>query len=274
MQEVKPKKEVLRQSRVTSYLMCGVHDFKRNVEKDIRPSNYVPLRGTVTHTGREHNLSQKIITGKDCPLSNVLDATRDAVVKHFSEDDINMSEFPGIKKQHVRDQMIGEATALATVDYNIFQKNIQPLAVELKLKVELPDYPFDLSGMIDTITVDGWIRDLKTKAKSPNQSEADKSLQLTLYSLFYEANYKKKPKGLTLDCLVMLKKGVKPMELKTTRTVEDQKACLKVFSAVFAAIQKGVFLPCDPNFWKCSKAYCDYYDDCEYVNGSKKLITC
>jgi len=270
MTDQKQKPE-LHQSHITSYLLCGEAYRRRYIEQEIRPANYNMLRGTVTHTGREHNLRQKIESGKDCQLSDAVDATRDDVVEHFKADDINLDtdDLKGIKKQHVRDQMIDESAALVKADYHVFQRSIQPVAVELNLKISLPDYPFDLGGVIDTVQVGDIIRDLKTKSKTPNQKEVDGSMQLSLYSMFYEAWSGKKAKKLTLDCLVMLKGGIKPVELKTARTTEDQRACMNIFSAAYDGMQKGVFLPCDPNFWKCSPAYCEYYNDCRYVNSGK-----
>jgi hypothetical protein len=31
------------------------------------------------------------------------------------------------------------------------------------------------------------------------------------------------------------------------------------------AVKRGVFVPANPDSWWCSRAYCDYFEDCPYV---------
>lgn len=258
----------LHQSDLLLCLMCGEAFRRRVLENERRPVSYLANRGTAVHKGRQHNLSQKIESKVDCPVDEVLGATRDKAVELVRDECVDMREFPGIPKTAVMSQLIDESTALAEKDHEIFHPDIQPVAVELNVSIEIEEYDFNLGGTIDTVHFSDVYRviDFKTKKRTPSQSEADGSDQLSLYAMFAEAEFGVDVNVGQMECLVVLKSQIKPVRLITEITPDDKIVTLRKFAAVNNAIQTGNFLPAAPNHWKCSRAYCEYYDDCRFVN--------
>jgi hypothetical protein len=109
------------------------------------------------------------------------------------------------------------------------------------------------------------LRDLKTKAKTPKENDADNSIQLTMYSMAVKVLDGVAPESIHLDTLVDLKTGPKLDVQTTTRGPDDWKALMHLVVEVNTAIEKGVFLPTTPDNWVCSEKFCGYWKDvCPY----------
>lgn len=263
-------KRELHQSDLMLMLLCGEAFRRRVLNQERHPSSYLALRGKAVHKGREINLREKMEKGGALPETAVTDAARDVIVHNFQEDDIDMREFPGIPKTAIRDQAIDETVRFVSADYLEYQRMIQPTAVELLVSVELDGYDFNLGGKIDVVDRGVIVRDLKTKKRSPGATDADQSDQLSLYALLYQSWSGQRAEKMTLDCLVMLKGGIKSVCLETTRTTEDLEATLRKFAMANRAIERGVFLPAPYGSWKCSEKYCEFYYDCPYMLGKNR----
>lgn len=270
-------KPEMHQSDLLKLELCG-EDYRRSVlEKERGFAGFRLVCGIGTHDSRTVNLKQKLKTKTDLPLSDVTDAARDCIVKQFGETDVEPEvEQAGAPKAVICQQAIDITVVLATWDYNVFQKPMKPLEVELGVKVELKNYPFDLAGTMDVIdelplVVGNAVRDCKTSKRTPPSDTADKSEQLSLYSLLYETKYGHPCPELSLDYIVPLKTKVNTPRLITTRTRADQVAILNRLAMAYEATVKGVFVPCSSTHWKCSPTYCEFYNTCRYVNGAKRL---
>jgi hypothetical protein len=111
------------------------------------------------------------------------------------------------------------------------------------------------------------IRDTKTAKKSPNDTTAHESSQLTAYSLASKVLDNQLPSAVKLDFLVDLQRGVKTMTLSSTRTLDDIDNYLSRLANAVATIRSGMFVPAPDTAWWCDKRYCGFWHDCPYARG-------
>jgi hypothetical protein len=163
--------------------------------------------------------------------------------------------------------VIGEAAdgavRLALLHYDQLAPKIVPTAVEKSWKVPFESQGAMLAGRTD-LEVELGIRDTKTSGRSPNDEAADKSDQLTMYSLAWWAERGTMPSYLALDHLVD-SKTPKIVTLQTHRTKDNLDKLIARIEAFLKAIRAGVFVPCDRSSWVCDPRWCGYHDLCEYV---------
>jgi hypothetical protein len=172
----------------------------------------------------------------------------------------------------VRDHTIDTTVKLATLDHQELQPHIRPKHVERKFRVPLVNYPRDLVGIIDLADEGECVIDLKTAARSPSADAADKSTQLTMYSLGYVAIAGRKPKGLALHHLVATKVPKAVVQM-TDRDENDQQALLNRVGNCLDAIERDVYVPASEDHWCCSPRWCGYYNICKYVRGRHRPRT-
>jgi len=123
-------------------------------------------------------------------------------------------------------------------------------------------------GYIDVVEQDGTIRDTKTSGKTPAESIADKSIQLTIYAMGACAIHGEMPPKLTLDYLIYTKEP-KVKIFETTRVYDDFTPILRRLENAIEVISKGAFTPAPSDSWQCSKKFCSFYSMCPYVKGDK-----
>jgi hypothetical protein len=111
------------------------------------------------------------------------------------------------------------------------------------------------------------IRVTKTSKKSPTDTAAHESSQLTAYSLASKVLDNQLPSAVKLDYLVDLQRGVKPMTLSSTRTLDDIDNYLSRLANAVATIRSGMFVPAPDVAWYCSKKMCGFWDTCPYARG-------
>ncbi len=261
-------KPELHQSDLNMFEMCAESFRLIKMEGRGWVSNPALARGTAVHAGREVNLGQKIESQEDVPLSNVTDATRDSVVKTFDENEIVLagSDWAEQSKDAACQGLIDSSTRMMTVDYTD-QTEIQPTAVEQTIKLELPDFPYDLGMRIDLIEK-GNVHDLKTSKRKPSDNAAEISHQMQLYGMGYQAFYGEPARNLVLDYLVDTKsKGVQTCRIAIKPDYARESALLKRISQLHRAIEAGVFVPVSPTHWKCSPRFCQFWGTCQYTEG-------
>ena len=127
--------------------------------------------------------------------------------------------------------------------------------------------------MMDLETVDDDIRDLKFSAKKKNQNDVDTSLQLTGYALAFFAKHKKMPRSVIYEnyggYITPAKQDLKTFynPLISNRTKEDFQVFVNRMVETIKALDAGIFLPAPAGHWKCSIRYCEYAQDCPYLNS-------
>lgn len=271
--EQKPvRKPHLSPSALEMYAKCGEQYRRRYIEREIIPPGMAMLRGTGVHGGIETNMRQKTETYRDLPVGDVIDA---AVAKF---DDELKSGFALDAEQTSRgkDTVVGETrdsvATLAGVAGQDLCPKYQPKYIEQAVRIELPGSTHDLLGVIDLADDKARIIDVKTSGKSKSQSDADGSVQLTVYSAMHQVLTGTPPEELVLETLVALKTP-KLQTLVTTRGSADLHALAARIEATTHGIAKGVFAPAPSGAWWCSRMYCGYWHTCPFVNsGSKTFV--
>ena len=233
--------------------------------------------GVAVHEGRSQNLKQKIISGKNLPLDEIQDSSRDCVIQHFEDNELfPEDEYKGLGKPGIYQVAIDTAVNFVAKDFETFQKNSQPISVEESIGVILKNHPFDIGVKIDLIeraaspvdANDLSIRDCKTSSRRPRENLARISEQLPTYTLAFRAKYGRWPIECSLDYTVQKSRGrIENIRLAYTPTEDDCRAVLHRLAIADEAIRKGIFIPCSPNHWKCCDQWCEFYHDCKYVVG-------
>ncbi len=261
----------LHWSHLSMYWRCPRQFFYRYIEGEKRPPGIALLVGSGTHESIDINLSHKKETGEPAEKERVKAAARDTVRQSFDSGEYQLTEeeLEEGDAQHWQDQCVDQAVNLSEFHYDEVAPKIEPTSVERYWTVDLDGYPFYLAGTIDCeIGSDIW--DWKTKSRSPGQSGADNSGQLTLYALARHAA------GLPVDkqylgCLMKYKRGPDFKMFETSRSLHDMKTFLRRIVSVYQNIEAGSFPPCDPGDWMCSPEYCGYYHECPYGDGRKTV---
>jgi putative RecB family exonuclease len=245
-------KSYLSISQIQCYLRCPAQYYFRYVRGIQTPPNRALTIGKVVHAANEANYKQKLNTGIDMELEDIRGITemvfdQQAPITDWGEDD------PGEAKD--------TALTLASLYHQKVAPAVQPKAVELRVTVEFENVPYSLLGFIDLIDSEGFIRDTKTTAKTPNEDEAGKSLQLTTYCLAYQCEYGHDPAGVKLDYLVATKTP-RYVQLQGARTEAEIDRLLRLIGKVAGAIGAGHYYP-NPTSFLCSEKACQHWQLCQ-----------
>lgn len=267
-------KPQLHVSMLDTLSRCG-EQFRRrygslfgwNDKPEIIPPGSALITGIATHKAIEKNLLNKIQSGELLPVEAVKEAARDEVNGLWSQEVRLSPEESGISGK-VHGDVIDMAVALSSLHAEELAPGILPKAVERKWVINLSGYPFDLAGTMDIEETTGAIRDTKTAGKTPNQSAADNSNQLTMYALAKKVCDNEVPTALYMDNLIKLKKP-KVVTLETSRDESDYEMLLRRIERAMEIIEKGAFQPANPTDWACSQSWCGYWDSCPFANRRK-----
>lgn len=238
-------------SQLNMYLRCPAQYKYRYIDNIILPPRSAITKGRAVHKGQEHNYRQKVETFQDLKLSEIQEVAAAEFETFAEETEWEKDEDPGKAKD--------EAISLTTLYHTEVSPQVQPVLVEEAVSVPL-DSGYSIYGFIDVLDNQGYIRDTKTTAKTPSASEADKSLQLTAYSLAYRELMGIPEKGVILDYLVQTKTP-KVVSMKSKRTKRDIKRFLAIVGGVVEAINNDIFYP-NPGNFMCNEKNCGYWKLC------------
>ena len=275
----------MHQSGLETLFRCGEQYRRIYILGQRVPPDAAKIRGISVHHAAARNLTYKVEhKGRLLSLSHVKDIARDAFVKYWNVEPVKLSpgeQQIGLKK--VKGLGIDTSIKLAALHHKELAPIIFPIkgGIERKWVIQCPGRPFDLAGQLDVQEEPESygisfvrLRDLKTKSKSPTQSEVDTSIQFTLYNMAIEVNDKKKVDEVWMDALVTTKTP-KCVSLKSSRSANDFKAFMNLFDRACEVIAKDAFTPTSPRNWWCSKTWCGFYagdpergiEPCPFVSG-------
>jgi hypothetical protein len=218
--------------------------------------------GTGVHASSAKDLTAKRDTGALLSAEAVSEAAFDSVNAEWQKPVGVMldDEEKLLGEKRVRGEAVDAAVKLARLHHGELAPKINPKHIERGFIAPLKDRPFDLGGTIDLQEVDGRLWDLKTRKASPPAGLADASIDLSLYGVAAWSLDGAPPRELVMAFLVKTKTPKIKLQ-RTTRNRAAYDALLLRVDLVNEAIESGVFLPCNPENWWCSKAYCGYYVD-------------
>jgi hypothetical protein len=244
---------------------CGEQLRRRYIEGDIVPPGIAAVVGTATHSSVRANLSEKIQSGRLLTPTDAMAIARDQLNEEWEKGVLINDEERSRGIKALRGEAVDKVVRLAGAHAERIAPILTPTHVERSWLIELRGFPMDLAGCIDIQEGSISVRDTKTSAKSPSADAADKSEQLTVYSMAVSVLDGAPPRSVALDYLVDLKRGTKVQCLVSHRTREDFEPVLRRVENAAYAIEKGVFVPARADDWWCSRTWCGYYDTCKYV---------
>ncbi len=249
-------------------MQCGEAFRRRYIENEIIPPGVAALVGTATDKAVTRNLQNKLDTKSLLSLEEVSDTARDGLNQAWEQGvKLDPEEMvAGIKK--VKGDATDKAVRLSCLHAKVKAPSINPTRLQRKWLLEMPGYPMDLVGAID-IQEANTIRDTKTTGKTPSDDIADKSLQLTAYSLAVTKIDGIAPEKVMLDYLIDNKTPV-AKTFESVRGPEDYQKFLNRVEAIIIAIEKGIFLPVSPDHWICNSKWCGYASSCKFFTGKIK----
>lgn len=266
-------KPTLSHSRVDSYQTCGYAYYRAYIMGDYKPPGIFMLRGSGMHKAAEVNFNQKIETHKDLPLDDIIEIAVTGFEQRMVEDGLSMT--PAEQKRGHK-VVVSEAKDSTAVHARIFGEkqapDYQPVWVEEKYRIELPESSHDLTGVIDIFDDQYRVMDFKTSGRKKRQADVDTSFQLQCYSLAVYKRTGAVPAEAGLDVSIHRDSGSTDRQVLTTQhTVEDLEVMVNRINAVLHGINSGVFPPAKAGSWKCTARYCGYAADqsCPYYNPAR-----
>jgi len=242
---------------------------RRYIENEIIPPGVALIVGTGTHKGIDANMHHKIKTGELLQEEAVAEAARDGVNAAW-ESGVKLESDELVKGMKiVRGEAVDKAVRLATLHHKEKAPRIKPTHAERPWSLEIKGYPLDLVGRID-IQEATTVRDSKTSGKTPPENVAEKSLQLKAYALAVQVLDGKAPEKVFLDFLIDTKVP-KAASFEHSPDNEDFQAVLNRVQIVAMAMEKGVFVPVEPDHWCCDPKWCGYYGTCRYIRRPKQF---
>jgi CRISPR/Cas system-associated exonuclease Cas4 (RecB family) len=247
---------------------CGIAYEKRYILGQRTPQSAAAARGTAVHRAIGADLQHKIDShGALLPLDVVMDIARDAVGREFKADmGVEITEDDreeGLTNGHIVDSSV----RLAKLHHEVVAPHLSPIRVARRWVLDIAGLDLQLAGEMDIETVGDYIRDSKTRSKSPNAAEAHDSLQLSTYALAKRQLDGVMPKAVVLDILVETPKQqrVYHKELVSIRTEEHLQPVLARLEHMDKIIKSGIFTPAPVGAWWCSARYCPYHSTCRYA---------
>lgn len=261
-------KQQLHVSGMNLLSRCGIA-FENRYIKEIKTPRSVSLAlGTAVDRAVTCDLTSKKDSGELLPDSDVLDIARDAAVSEMETGDVavdGQDEDEGWTAS--KGAIVDAAVDMAGFHHREAAPDINPTHVQRAWVLDIAGLDMQLAGTIDVQEGSRSIRDTKTSGKSPAKDTADKSLQLTMYSLAVRQLDGKIPDKVALDYVVRTpkRKDVKLVQLESKRVDADLNHLIARVQAAEAVIKSGVFSPADPTAWWCSQRFCSYWNACPYA---------
>lgn len=261
-------KRQLHVSGINLLSRCGIA-FENRYLKEIKTPRSVSLAvGTAVDRSVTCDLTEKKDKGSLLCDSDVLDIARDAAVAEMDLGDVavdGQDEEDGWRAS--KGDVVDAAVDMAGFHHREAAPDINPTHVQRAWVLDIAGMEMQLAGTIDVQEGFSSIRDTKTSGKSPAKDTADKSLQLTTYSLAVRQLDGRIPDKVVLDYVIRTpkRKDVKLVQLESKRIDADLSHLIARVQAAEAVIKSGVFSPAPPDAWWCSQKMCGYWNICPYA---------
>ena len=248
-------------SQIIKFLMCPLSykfHYIDGIETGVKSSSFA--LGTSFHTAAEH-LHKHMMNGGVRAPKVYRDILGDSLTTEFGNFDIQ------VKDGEDRDTLTKEGGGLVDVyrEYRVAQKTTL-LTAEQRVERDLVNIETgELLGipfvayldLVERTEAGLVVVDLKTSARSYNQSAVDSNLQLTCYGLLTQLETGAPPVEMRIDAVVR-NKTPKVQRLASGRSREDYVRFWNLARTVRNAIETGCFYP-NPG-WSCPT--CEFSEHC------------
>jgi hypothetical protein len=252
--EVIENKPYVSFSQLNMCQRCPMQWFYRYVEGIKSPPGIALAKGSAYHKALETNFSQKIQSGVDLPIGDVKDAFVTEYSRIFSEEEVVIQE--GESSHEAKDSGVAMVESYFRSGVT---KTMQPVSVENKLTVPIPDTEYDLVAVVDLELTNGKVIDHKTASKKWFGNKALLDQQSTTYAIALNRE------PLNFEFHVMVNEKVPQLYIHPAHRDSEDIAWwlsnVKGLIKEMELLREGAFLP-RPDGWWCDKRWCGYYDKC------------
>lgn len=258
---------MVSQSEINTFEKCGQKDAFRKGGIPSLPGT-AALRGTSVHAAANYNHQQKITSGRDLPVEELVEVAASTFTERRHTEGVMLTPDEvkvGLKPSLARGRM--SAMDLTRVYHERVAPGLQPRFSEKRIAASIGDGVI-LRGQIDVLTVEHDHHDLKTTGGSFSQATADESHQATVYDLLIRAETGTRPRSHTFD--VLNAKTLKHTPMRTVRDENDIRVLVNRINAMIATRKAGVVSPAPLGAWWCSPTWCGYWTICPFVNSERK----
>lgn len=269
---MEPEKPHLSPSQMEMYCKCGEQYRRRYIEREKIPPGVSAHRGRGMHAGAQVNFRQKQDSHRDLPIKDIVDASVAAFEAEVAKDGFSMTAEEQARGANALVAEAKDDTARFAEFHGRNQApDYQPIVVEKRVRIVLPNASHDLLGVLDLMDSHKRIVDFKTGARRKPEGEADASVQLTTYAAA-AAVYGMPASEVRLDIMVGQKRQMVRQIQSSTRGPTDFVALSNRINMVLAGIGAGIFPPATPGSWWCSPKWCGYWRSCPYVNSERQAL--
>lgn len=245
------------QSEIKTFLMCGMKWKFLYVDKLRRPRRAAASIGSSADAAISANLAQKVKSGVDLPLGEVLEICSKDFNERAKDTIWDEEDTAGPAKDSV--------IACVKLHHEIIAPKIIPATVQEEFVIET-DAGFDLAGTIDLTETSGVIVDTKTSSRQRASSHViERAFQPAMYDFAFRAIKAKLSAGFRFDVItrptVRLPAEYKPVIGQVTEA--DHEWLFNAIGETDKAIKAGVALPAPEGSWFCSEKWCEFWSICK-----------
>jgi hypothetical protein len=260
-------------SAVEMYFKCGEQYRRRYLEKEIMPPGIVAHSGSGMHYAARQNFAQKLESFRDLSPDDAIGQAVAEFERKVEHDGVSFTdEEVSIGADKVIGQEKDRAALLATAFLKFQAPDYQPVTVEQRVEIPLPQCSHDMQGVVDLVDTYHRVPDFKTKGRKISMEDVIQSTQLTFYARAVHQESGTAPTEVRFDSLITKKRSIDRQVLSDVRTETDYHVLAARVNAMLSGVQKGNFPvpPTSPSVWWCSPKWCGYWKTCPYVNSDRK----
>jgi len=241
-------------SQVSNFDKCELQWWLKYVKGIQKPPTVYMLLGQCYHKALALNFEQKLLTGVDLPVDDVLERFSSAFDTAVSDGSIN-----GVAGQNFEALKEPVSRLLAHYYHEYVREKMEPVLVEQELSVSVPGVDRQFVGVIDLQLSDGRMIDFKISSRKWQNSEVSENKQATAYAMLYgidiDFEFHIGLRGNKIPAVQVLKMR------RTQQDVDDYIRYLQGIVARMKGLESGDSAPVAYTGF-CSEKICQYYQEC------------
>lgn len=237
-----------------------------------KPGIALPI-GLGLHAGAEANFRQKLITGEDIPVDDVVDAAVTKYRERLHRDGVYLTREEAGSRERILAEAEDQTAALARTMRTEFAPTVQPIWVEQRVELWCDALPVPWLGYVDLVTDKRRLSDIKSANRKWPKGREHREIQPTVYAPMVESVLGWWPDKIGFD-LFIKKKEPEHEARDTTRTKADLDALNERVLVHLQMSSAGLYPPCSEigGGWPCSEKWCGYWWGCKAVPERLKRI--
>jgi hypothetical protein len=240
-------------SQVSLFDKCELAWFLKYVRGIIKPPTVHMILGQAYHKSLATNLSQKMITGVDLPVEEIISCFEDTFNAAVNDGDIDAS--PEVDLYSYRDPV-------SRLLHHYYQEYVigkmEPILVEHAMTCPIPGCDRVFAGIVDVQLTDGRMIDFKTTSRRWNVSNVADTNQATAYAMLigYDTDFE-----FHIGLRANKNPAVQVVRLERRReNVEQYVKHLRRVIRRMGELESG-YEPA-PRDGYCNEKMCQYYWEC------------